>query len=283
MRVRAVARLLLVPGLLLAPPLATSAAAQRTADQARLVFNVSAAYIGGKALWRVAGQPIVDNPAPGFTLTDVVRLERRIRPNFGAALSGFYFPSDNFGFGAEAFLIGLGFEDACTIASASGSTRNAEICDALDGRDIGATSVALAGSAIYRVNSRGTISPYIRGNAGFLISTQSSVRMRTEVLVPTPNPFDPPDATEVAEIEVYPDETNTDVFPTFAAALGMTAALSPGYQLRWEVRDNVVFMREVSGSTERQDVEPPTERRLQHLFSIAIGIDIVLERRGGRR
>jgi hypothetical protein len=64
---------------------------------------------------------------------------------------------------------------------------------------------------------------------------------------------------------------------------GFTAQLAPGYQLRWEVRDNMVRMATVAGPTAQDGVPPPTASRLRHLLSMEIGFDVVLERRHGRR
>ena len=68
--------------------LAVSAApleAQRTGDQARLIFTVSGAYLGGKGLWAASPQPIQDVIGTS-TLTDNLDLGRSImRPSAPAS------------------------------------------------------------------------------------------------------------------------------------------------------------------------------------------------------
>ena len=64
----------------------------------------------------------------------------------------------------------------------------------------------------------------------------------------------------------------------------MTAVLAPGYQVRWEVRDNIVGMREVTGTSAQDGIAPPTAQRFHHLFALEVGFDVVLgPERGGRR
>jgi hypothetical protein len=49
------------------------------------------------------------------------------------------------------------------------------------------------------------------------------------------------------------------------------------------VRDNIVGVQKVSGSTPQARVVPPHELVFKHLFSFTIGFDVVLERRRGKR
>jgi hypothetical protein len=65
--------------------------------------------------------------------------------------------------------------------------------------------------------------------------------------------------------------------------LGFTAAVAKGYQLRWEVRDNIVGVQRVTSAPAAARVVPPHDVTYKHLFSMSIGFDVVLERRRGRR
>ena len=60
----------------------TAAMAQKTGDQARIIFTISGAYIGGQGLWSVPNQPVQDPP-----LVDTFNLSRNIQSNFGAGLA----------------------------------------------------------------------------------------------------------------------------------------------------------------------------------------------------
>jgi hypothetical protein len=59
--------------------------------------------------------------------------------------------------------------------------------------------------------------------------------------------------------------------------------VAKGYQLRWEVRDNIVGVHRVTAPTVQARTIPPHEVTYKHLFSLSIGFDVVLERRPGRR
>jgi hypothetical protein len=242
--------------------------AQRTGDQARLVFTVAAGYVGGADLWMVDRQPVADfNPA------DTLALTRQIRSNIGVSVGGAYFPGDNLGFSGEAFLLGLGFEDSCRQVVSSGDPRIADVCASLLGREKAATSVALSAGTILRFNSRKLLSPYARLNVGLLFSSQSPLQ--------TVGQYSDPNG--LVDVIIYSDDKDTRVSGAFALAGGITAAAGKGYQLRWEVRDNIVGVQRITGPTARSGLVPPHDLEYKHIFSFTFGFEIVLERRRGRR
>ncbi|HEV7367292.1 MAG TPA: hypothetical protein VGN76_15715 [Gemmatimonadales bacterium] len=249
--------------------------AQRTGDQARLIFTVSAGAVGGKDLWFVPQQAV---QFPGVIGADTLALGRDIRPTLVIAFGSTYYPGDHFGFGAEGLLIGLGYEDSCRQVFSTGSPSVAEACQSLQGATKSATAVILSGGVVYRMNSRKLISPYFRANAGFVFSNQSSLRTIGRYSGT---------GGERLDLIIYSDDHDSRVDPGFALGAGFTAALSPGYQLRWEIRDNITGVQKISGPSPRTGdvIDPitPHELEFKHLISITIGLDIVLERRRGRR
>lgn len=241
---------------------------QGTKDQARLVFTVSGGMVVGRHLWSVDNQPAQ------FTATaDTFAIGRRIRSTITVGFGGTYFPHEHLGVSVEGFLIGLGFEDSCRLVFSSGSGDAATACQSIQGATKSATAVTLSGGPVLRVNSRSLISPYARANLGLVISNQSSLR--------TIGRFRTPDGT--AERVVFADDHDSRIAPSLALGAGFTAAVGKGYQLRWEVRDNIVGVQRVTGSTPQSDLVPPHELTYKHLFSLTIGFDVVLERRRGRR
>jgi hypothetical protein len=238
-----------------------------TGDQARLVFTVSAGFVGDKKLWSSSPQPI-----QFLSTVDTFALERRIRSTLAVGFGGSYFPGENLGFTAEAFLVGLGFEDSCRHLFSSGSSQVAAACRSLQGSQNAATAVILSGGTIFRVMSRKLLSPYARANLGFVLSNQSSLRTVGQF------PAVPP-----GELVVYADDKNSRVDPSLALGLGVTAAVARGYQIRWELRDNIVGVQRVTGPTPQSGSIPPHSRVFKHLFSMTLGFDVVLERRKGRR
>ena len=117
------------------------------------------------------------------------------------------------------------------------------------------------------------MSPYARANAGLVFSSQSSIR--------TIGHFPSPEGQ--VDLIVYDDDHDSRVEPAFALGAGFTAAIAKGYQLRWEVRDNITGVQKVTSAAPEARTIPPHELVFKHLFSFTIGFDVVLERRRGRR
>jgi hypothetical protein len=260
-------RALIVIALLL-EVLALPAWGQATKDQARLVFTVSGGVVVGGRLWFVENQP-----AQFTTPADTFAIGRRIRTTIALGFGGTYFPGEHLGWSVEGFLIGLGFEDSCRLVFSSGSGDAATTCQSIQGATKSATAVTLSGGPVFRINSQSLISPYARANLGLVFSNQSSIR--------TIGRF--PTALGTAERTVFADDHDSRIAPSLGIGAGFTAAVARGYQLRWEVRDNIVGVQRVTGSTPQSDLVPPHKLTYKHLFSMTIGFDVVLERRRGRR
>jgi hypothetical protein len=261
-------RLACITLLIGAGALPTQARGQATKDQARLIFTVSGGVVIGRHLWFVAAQPV-----DFITPADTLALSRRIRSNISIGFAGTYFPGEHLGLGVEGILVGLGFEDQCRQVFSSGSEDVATACRSIQGATKSASAVALSAGPIFRVNSRSLISPYARASLGLIFSNQSSVR--------TIGRF--PTLVGFSDLVVYDDDRDSRVEPAFALGAGFTAVVGKGYQLRWEVRDNIVGVQRVTGASPEARTVPPHKVTYKHLFSMMIGFDVVLERRRGRR
>ena len=260
MRIRDLA----VAAALLVSP-STAAVAQETGDQSRIIFTISGAYIGGRGLWSVPNQPVQDPP-----FVDTFNLNRSITSNFGAGFSGAYFPNSSLGITADLMLLGLGYDDTCRIVNPPESQRNLEVCDDITDQDKSAAAVTVAAGVNYRLASREFISPFIRANVGVLFSNQSSILMQGV-------------SNEGVLLTIYEDEKRESVTPAFALGVGATMQISRGYHLRWEVRDNIVGIDAVTGPTSAPRFTPPHEQVFKHMFSVLLGVDVILERDRGRR
>jgi hypothetical protein len=243
----------------------TAAVAQKTGDESRIIFTISGAYIGGRGLWNVPNQPVQEPP-----LVDTFNLNRSIAANFGAGFSGAYFPSGNVGITADFLLLGLGYDDSCRITNTPESLRNLEVCDDIDEQDKSAAAVTIGVGGNFRFFPREFISPFARANAGILIANQSSILVQGV-------------SNDGVLLTIYDDEKRESVTPAFALGVGATMQISRGYHLRWEVRDNIVGIDAVTGPTDAPRFVPPHEQVFKHMFSVLIGIDVVLERDRGRR
>ncbi len=251
--------------------LAGPAAAQRRGDQARLSFGIGIGYNGDARMWRVDGQELFDDLA-----RDTATFTRDVRPTIGVVFIGAYYPDDHWGFTGEAHLIGLGFEDGCTLRSNSGSSQNQQICTYVNGNQSQGTTVSATVGGMYRPFPWTEIQPYVRGNLGLLVSQQSGVRMKGIFLNTDPVP-------EEVDYYIFQDDRPASISPTVALAAGMTAFVSRSYQLRFEVKDNIVSLEHVTSTAPTTNVEPSSERRIHHVFSMTIGMEVVLEKKRGRR
>jgi len=229
---------------------------------------VSGAFVGSTGLWTVPQQPLTDQ-FPG----DTFFLSRSIKRAFGAGFAATYYPGDHLGLNAEAFLIGLGYDDTCRLLSAGLNARTAQACQSIDTRDRSAASVAFSVGGIYRVASREFISPFVSAGAGFLFNNVSSVLMSGSVST----------RTEQGEFFIYDDDDRTRIRPAFRIGVGSTVALGKAYHLRVEVRDNIVGIERVTGVKSDLQQIPPHENTYKQLWSVLFGVDIILERQRGRR
>jgi hypothetical protein len=264
MHVRGLASVLLSAAAALPAP----AWAQRTGDQARLIFTLSAGVIGGKDLWSVGPQPIQPTDP-----SDTLALTRKIRSTLAIGFSGTYFPGAHFGVEIDGLLVGLGFEDTCRQLFSAGPSNTAAACQDIQGAEKAATAVVLAAGPVYRFNSQSLISPYARASAGLIFSNQSPLRTIGDCNT----------SIGPGNIVVYDDDHESRVDPAFLLGVGFTAAVARGYQIRWEVRDNIVGVNRITGATSQANVVPPHKLDYKHLLSMTIGFDVVLERRRGRR
>ncbi len=255
---------------LLALGAASSLAAQKTADQARLSLGVAAGIAAGTDLWTVSGQPIADTVG----LVDYLRLSRRIRSSLSVVFHGTYFPGDHWGITGEAQLLGLGTEDQCTDTAPSGSRRAQIVCNNLQGNTSAASAVALSVGAIYRVASHRVISPYARAHLGAVITQHSTIRV---------DGIDDTDPNDPVTVPIFTDPTRRQIMPVLGLGVGFTAAVGPGYQLRWELRDQITGVDKVTGSTPMPGLEPPHKMVIKNLITVTFGFDVVLERKRGHR
>lgn len=249
---------------------AVPALAQKTADQARLSLGVGAGVSGGTDLWSVRGQPVSDTVG----LSDGLDLQRRIRSSLVVVFHGTYFPGNHWGVTGEAMLLGLGIEDQCTDAMPSGSIRGQVVCRNIQGNQEPASAVALSVGVLYRVASHRVLSPYARAHLGAVISQHSTIRL---------DGTDDTDPADPVIVPIYSDPTRRQIMPVLGLGVGFTAAVGPGYQLRWEVRDQITGLDKVTGITGVNGAEPPHKLVFKNIFTVTFGFDVVLERKRGHR
>lgn len=255
--------------------IAQPAGAQKTEDEARLVFTMGVTWTGGTDLWSVQDQPVLV-PGTGFDLID---LDRNVSGGIGVLFSGMYYPKPALGFVGEVFFTGTGTKDACSTVGATPNPRTQELCNSINGSTRPGSAVLVSVGPILRVGADQPISPYVRGQVGLLFSNISPVATEGTIVVTD----SATGGTEGLQYVVYEDPSNTRVTVGFVLGAGLTTVLGKGWQLRAEVRDNLVQMATVGGPTNPGGVDPVIVNQWKSLWSIVLAADIVLEKKRGRR
>jgi hypothetical protein len=258
----------------------TTAATAQQASEPRLLISLFGGLGTGRPLWEINRQPIMVRGTDADPQFDTLRMSRRVNTGLVLGGSGTLFNSPYFGLSAEAVLVSLGTSDDCEVVferqPQDQIRRNVQMCEFLAGATGSATTVALTLGGVLRAAPHGFASPYLRGEAG--VSTR--VPTTVEVLAQY---FDETNTPRVFTIIVNPRRSNTA--PTFGAAAGVMVKLGSAYQARLEVRDQMIFLDKVTGPAQVTSEGPvaPVSRSLTHNFALTVGLDIVLERRRGRR
>ncbi len=257
--------LLLLAALLAAPP---SLAAQKQGDQSRLVFTVSAGYAFGRDLWAVPSQPVF------LGGLDLYQLQRDLKGTWTAELGATYFRNPSIGFTFDLTFIDISTEDSCSLLSNSGSIDNAATCASIDAASSSALSTAISAGILLRAASRQAVSPYLRVQGGILLVSRSTTEVTGNYISADLEPV---------YVPIYPTEGSSSVSAEFAVGAGVTIPISKAYHARIEGRGTVFGLPVVTGPTDFQGILPPTETKYLAQFSILIGVDLVLEKKHGRR
>jgi hypothetical protein len=272
----AVLGVLAIPAVLavLAAPLSA-----QSGESPSLIFTISGGLTGARALWEVPAQPF---PVPPSN-EDTFALARRLRPGLVATLGAVYYRNPNLGYVMEIGYFGVQSESRCTPLNqfspgADSTARSA--CGRIHGTHIASSVVGFQAGLVYRAWPARGFSPYARASAGFGILGTSFVQ--TEALVISSACTTTPACT----FALLAEQSRQELALVGTLAAGFAVTLTPGYKVRLEVRDFVAGLPHVDGAATVQSGAlpvPPISTRLTHNFVATMGIDIVLERRRGRR
>ena len=159
--------------------------------------------------------------------------------------------------------------------TSSGSGVNQLICQDIQGTTSPGTAVVATMGGIFRPFPWTDVQPYLRADLGLLLSQQSAIRMR--------GTYQDPVTDSLVDYFVYQDAHPASIRPAFGLAGGLTAFISKSYQVRMEGKDNLVIVEQVAGTVPIPNAEPPTTTSLRHIFSLTIAVEVVLEKKRGRR
>ena len=264
------------PSVILALLLASPAAAQ-TKPQPTIVLTISGGVVTGHGLWTVEKQPLCVLGGGGACtgLYDTLRIARSISPSLILGASGTYFPWPHLGFHAEISYLGLPIDDTCApvfLNPDPPNQRGDQMCDNLTAAKGTGGAISMFVGATLRAASRKAISPYARFNIGMVNLTSSTTEVVGAYV----------DAGGLQERQIIEDLDGRGASFMLGAAAGLTTPIGAGYQFRLEVRDIVNSLTRVTGPANDLAIAP-TDSKYYHHFGLVMGLDIVLERKRGRR
>lgn len=252
----------------------------QTGYDPRLVITVFAGALTGHPLWGVGRQPIeVRDTAPTFAPTglyDTLRLSRRVTSSLTAGMSATYYPSEYLGYQLELSYLGLTLESGCSMLNSPPMTdadqKNTQLCNSIAAGQVSASALAVHGGITLRASSRGSFSPYVRAAAGLTSIGRSTIA--------TEGSFNEDGQTYSRALVVEGNPGSIDA--SFLIGIGLTSPLGPGYQYRLEIHDILASQTRLDGAVNGLGLGP-SSKKMYHHFALLMGIDIVLERKRGRR
>ena len=253
----------------------------QTRPQPTLVLSVFGGLNGGAALWRQEGQPFLvqtlAGPDPGKY--DTLDLTRKIVPGFVLGVTATYHPGPHLGYQAEVSFLGLTLESQCAIRRyqpADPADLNPQLCASLQGQTTTLSAVNVSAGVVARMSPRGAVSPYVRLGGGLVARTRGTIQMVGSYLS---------SPTTVNRALILDDANPRTVGAALTAAAGMAVPLGQGYQLHLEARDTYTRLDRVGGLADPSSgtLTPPRGDRFVHVLIFAVGLDIVLEQKRGRR
>lgn len=242
----------------------------QTNDEARLTLGMSAGYIGSIRMWEIPNQPIFSQ----FDPPDLFHLTRELHSDITVSGHATYFGTPHVGITGDFSYIGLGTSDDCTIAQDGGDLELASVCNALKGTLGSASTTTVNGGLVYRPFTRTFLQPYFKGVVGLAFTPTSTIAMRSV--------YGAIGDTSLI-LTVYKDDHWAAVRGTATASFGIATAPSSGYQLFIEARETWLPLRQITGPTIGQGLEPDSKSVLKSVPSLLIGFDIVLAKQRGRR
>jgi hypothetical protein len=267
----------LLSSVLLALSLVTRAATAQTNSQPSLVLTIYAGAASGASLWNIARQPLclLNSGCSSSDPHDTLRLTRDLGSSLLAGAGATYYPNRHVGLTLEVFYLGMPLDDGCTglFYNPDTETRNERLCNSITSASLSTSAIAFFGGAVLRAAPAQALSPFVRVGAGLLSYSAGTVEMSGVYNLSNGQP-----ETRVVIVDDKPKKGAL----TVQAAAGFTARLSPGYQFRFELRDILVPLKYITGPADAVG-HASTASRVHHRVALNFGLDVILEKKRGRR
>ena len=256
-------------------------ATAQSSEHPLLIFSMTGGYATGGGIWSLDRQ--IALVASGAR--DSLSLARLFRPGFEAGLGVALYRSPHIGLAAEMAFLGISTESRCSPLGpyAFDPDRvNEQACLDIQGRHVRTNAAAFQAGAIVRPWATTAVQPFLRAVGGLALLGGSFVETAGTVVMSgvggsTGSPL---------RARVFLDEENRRELTWIATfSAGVTIAASPGYQVRFEVRDIVTRVPSVTGPADPQAVQPFAQvgSRTVQLLGLTVALDLALERQRTRR
>jgi hypothetical protein len=260
-------------------------AAAQTADSPNLVLTIFGGYRGGHSLWTLQNQgfAVIDyvggNLYPDSTRQDTLGLSREVTPSFIAGVTASYFRGRHVGVQAEMVFLSMSLDSRCDLRRYDATDTadiNPTLCNSLNGASVPMSAVAFSAGLILRTTPNKSATPYVGLSGGLVTRTRGTIEVSGAFV---------DNSGFLNDFPMIADDkaTRTDLSALLTA--GIMVPMGPGYQIRLEGRDVYTRLDYVSGLADPTQVplHPPHTARYGHHLAFVIGLDVVLERKRGRR
>jgi hypothetical protein len=264
----------LVSAMLIGSPAAPALA--QTPTEPTIVLTIYAGAITGHGLWSVPRQPLVVEGTEGAPIPefDTLDLRRNVSAGLTLGLRGAYFIRRHLGIELDISYLDNSYDDVCVgTYVANADDRNEQVCGDIDGRHSSGSIIAAFGGFNLRAWGDRNVSPFVRAAIGVANITRSSVDVSGTYVRSD---------GAIRDRAVIVDTDPRRLSPAFLIGAGISSRFARGYQVRLDVRDVIVGLDEVDGPADIQG-RAPVSTRYHHRFVLTLGLDIVLEKRRGRR
>jgi hypothetical protein len=260
----------------------SSPATAQTGDQPTLVFTLYAGTGIGHSLWRVGKQPLcLLGGSPSFPCSgnyDTLALSRTVGSGLVGGLSATIFPRSHIGWQIDVGYSGMPLESGCTglYFYADADHKNEQLCGSIAASQVASSAISVLASMIARAAPRGATSPFLRAGVGLTSMSRSAIPVEGEFALSGPG------GTQTFSRSVVVDNARAHISVSYLVGAGITAPLGPGYQFRLEARDILASVKRVTGPADALGLAP-TSSKYYHHITLAMGLDVVLEKKRGRR
>ncbi len=252
-------------------------AVAQTGQEPTLILTLFGGASRGHRLWHIDRQPLCtlntcNNATPDY---DTLELTRDISTGIVLGASGTYFRSPHVGIEAELYYLTLPFGDSCRgiYYNPDSVAVDQQVCLNVDAAKLSTSAISLYGGLVFRALPGAAISLYVRAGLGVVTYSGGTTELS--------GPFEDVNRT-VRSRAIIEDPDPRTAAPSFKAAIGFTTRIGSGYQFRLEVQDAIVTLDRVVGSANRL-AAAPTASHSYHRLLLTMGLDVVLEKKRGRR